>query len=93
MDLLQNVKTRVKMSSKIFILFILIQFHCYAEEKINYQYKQYEKIDLGSLEVKGGIVAPGDLTVKERSRIRFKRSIYERKNFNKEITKDLKYIR
>ena len=57
------------------------------------KYKKYEEIDLGNLEVKGQIIAPGDLSVSDRSRKKFSRNLFERYNFNPEIKKDIENLR
>lgn len=61
--------------------------------KVIYKYRQYEKFDLGSMEIKGSIVAPGDLSVKERSRRTFSRDLYDRDNFNMEVIEDIRNLR
>jgi hypothetical protein len=61
--------------------------------KMIYKYRKYEKFDLGSMEIKGSIVAPGDLSVKERSRRTFSRDLYDRDNFNKEVIEDIRNLR
>ncbi len=61
--------------------------------KVIYKYRQYEKFDLGSMEIKGSIVAPGDLSVKERSRRTFSRDLYDRDNFNTEVIEDIRNLR
>ncbi|RPJ77601.1 MAG: hypothetical protein EHM20_05860 [Alphaproteobacteria bacterium] len=65
------------------------------EEKKNtvYKYKEYEVIDLGSMEVKGQIIAPGDLTVNERERKVFKRSLLEKNNFDFENRREIENLR
>ena len=65
------------------------------EEKKNviYKYKEYEVIDLGSLEIKGQIMAPGDLTVNERERQSFKRSLLEKNNFDFENRREIENLR
>lgn len=65
------------------------------EEKKNvvYKYKEYEVIDLGSLEIKGQIMAPGDLTVNERERQVFKRSLLEKANFDFENKREIENLR
>lgn len=65
------------------------------EEKKNviYKYKEYEVIDLGSLEIKGQIMAPGDLTVNERERTVFKRSLLEKENFDFENKREIENLR
>lgn len=57
------------------------------------KYKQYESFDLGNLEIKGKIIAPGDLSVKERQRKRFSRPLFERDDFDPEVRKDIQNLR
>jgi hypothetical protein len=65
------------------------------EDKKNviYKYKEYEVIDLGSLEIKGQIMAPGDLTVNERERQTFQRSLLEKNNFDFENRREIENLR
>ena len=63
------------------------------EEKTIYQYKKYEKFDLGNLEVKGQLIAPGDISVRERERRRFELDLYSRKDFDAFIKKDVESLR
>ena len=58
-----------------------------------YKYKEYEVIDLGSMEIKGQIIAPGDLTVNERERKVFKRSLLEKTNFDFENKREIENLR
>lgn len=83
---------------KLFLILTLTlstSFNAIAEEKRNtvYKYKEYEVIDLGSMEVKGQIVAPGDLTVNERERKVFKRSLLEKNNFDFENRREIENLR
>lgn len=64
-----------------------------TEQKVIYQYKKYEKFDLGNLEVKGQLIAPGDISVRERERKRFELDLYTRKNFDKFQRKDIDSLR
>ncbi len=57
------------------------------------KYKQYETFDLGNLEIKGKIIAPGDLSVKERQRKRFSRPLFERDDFDPEVRRDIQNLR
>ena len=65
---------------KIFLLliffcnFFISSVICKEKTKYIYRYKKEQFIDLGSLGVKGKNIAPGDLSVKERKRTRFKES-------------------
>lgn len=62
-------------------------------EKVIVKYKQYETFDLGDLEIKGEVIAPGDLSVKERERKIFGRTLFDRDDFNPEIREDIKNLR
>ncbi len=64
-----------------------------TEAKVIYQYKKYEKFDLGNLEVKGQLIAPGDISVRERERKRFELDLYSRKNFDPFQKKDIDSLR
>jgi hypothetical protein len=75
-------------------LLILLAAGAFAEEqKVIYQYKKYEKFDLGNLEVQGQLIAPGDISVRERERRRFEMELYSRKNFDSFIQKDIDSLR
>lgn len=56
-----------------------------VKEEVVYKYKEREKIDLGDLEIKGNIIAPGDITILERDRKRFSRPLYNKSEFDTEI--------
>lgn len=80
----------------LLILTLLISSLAMAEEKKSntvYKYKEYEVIDLGSMEVKGQIVAPGDLTVNDRERKVFKRELLEKNNFDFENRREIENLR
>lgn len=64
-----------------------------TEQKVIYQYKKYEKFDLGNLEVKGQLIAPGDISVRERERKRFELDLFTRKNFDGFQKKDIESLR
>ena len=77
-----------------FILGLYLIVDAYGEEqKVIYQYKKYEKFDLGNLEVKGQLIAPGDISVRERERRRFELELYTRKDFDAFIRKDVESLR
>lgn len=63
------------------------------DQKVIYQYKKYEKFDLGNLEVKGQLIAPGDISVRERERRRFELDLFARDNFDPFLSKDLESLR
>jgi hypothetical protein len=62
-------------------------------KKVIYEYKKYEKFDLGNLEVKGQLIAPGDISVRDRDRKRFELDLFTRKNFDTFIKKDAESLR
>jgi hypothetical protein len=78
---------------KIILALLMISTSAFAKEKVVYKYKEYEKFDLGDMEIKGSIVAPGDLSVKERRRKIFHRKLYNKENFDKLIIQEIKYMR
>lgn len=78
----------------IFILGVGIFSQAFAQEqKVIYEYKKYERFDLGNLEVKGQLIAPGDISVRERERKRFEVDLYSRKDFDPFVRKDLESLR
>ena len=84
---------------KSFILIVVMAFtaQAIAQEKqgknVVIKYKKYESFDLGNLEIEGKIIAPGDLSVKERSRRTFNRPIFERDDFDPEVRADIQNLR
>lgn len=77
-----------------FMLGLYMMSEAYGEDqKVIYQYKKYEKFDLGNLEVKGQLIAPGDISVRERERRRFELDLYSRKDFDSFIKKDVESLR
>lgn len=74
------------------LFFIIASTNLIAEKKVIIKYKQYERFDLGSMEVKGNIIAPGDISVQERKRKVFEEELINRTNFDEEIITDMKFI-
>jgi hypothetical protein len=81
------------------ILTLILSFYFIGDvwaqenEKVIYQYRKYERFDLGNLEVKGSLIAPGDISVRERERRRFEVDLYSRKDFDPFIKKDIDSLR
>lgn len=79
------------------IYLILILFYCVSalaqEKKIKYEYKKYEKFDLGTMDIAGDNGSPGDLSISPRFRKNFRNRIPERINFNKEMLKALDTVK
>lgn len=82
----------MKLFITVFLLFLVINTH--AEDKnVIIKYKQYESFDLGNLEIKGSLIAPGDISVKERTRKVFERDLFVREEFSDLIREDIKSLR
>ena len=82
------------MKNKWLALLMLLSSVAFAQEqKTIYEYKKYEKFDLGDLEVKGQLIAPGDLSVRERDRRRFELDLYNRTDFDPNIKHDIQTLR
>ncbi|MDD0853414.1 hypothetical protein HBN50_09910 [Halobacteriovorax sp. GB3] len=64
-----------------------------AKDNVIIKYKKYDEIDLGNLEIKGKLLAPGDLSVQERDRVKFSRKLYLRDDYLKEQIKEVYYLR
>ncbi len=62
-------------------------------EQVIYKYKKYERFDLGNLEVKGEILAPGDISVLERERKVFELKLLDRKEFDEEMIQNIIFLR
>ena len=77
----------------ILLSFTLLSNAFCEDQKIIYQYKKYEKFDLGNLEVKGQLIAPGDISVRERERRRFELDLFNRQDFDSFIKKDVESLR
>ena len=72
---------------------LMLISEAWGEEKVIYQYKKYEKFDLGNMEVKGQLIAPGDISVRERERKRFEMDLYTRQDFDPFVEKDIDTLR
>jgi hypothetical protein len=85
----------MKKTITLVILFSIFSTIIFAEEKKTtvYKYKDYESIDLGSFDIKGELIAPGDLTVSDRERKVFKRSLLEKQNFDFENKREIENLR
>ena len=71
----------------LLITLLFISPVAFAKKKVIYKYKEYEKFDLGDLEI------TGDLSVKERRRKTFERNLLQRKSFDREMIQDIKFLR
>ncbi|MCK5884085.1 MAG: hypothetical protein KAG61_10365 [Bacteriovoracaceae bacterium] len=64
-----------------------------TKKGILYKYKIYERFDLGNLEIKGEIIAPGDLSILERKRKVFNLELLNRKEFDGKTIQDIIFLR
>ncbi len=62
-------------------------------DDVIYKFRKYEKFDLGNLKIQGSIMAPGDISVKERERKEFNRALLERTSFDPEVRDDISNLR
>lgn len=77
----------------LFIMQLSLIPSAFGDEKVIYEYKKYEKFDLGNLEVQGELIAPGDISVRERDRKKFNLDFFERKDFNSFVKQDVEAFR
>lgn len=63
------------------------------DPNVNYEYKKYESIDLGDLEIKGNLVSPTDISVRSRRRKSFSRRLYNRTEFDEVKKEDVTSLR
>jgi len=77
----------------IFSTHLLTQTQAEEKKSVIYKYKDYESIDLGSFDIKGEVIAPGDLTVNERERKVFQRALLEKQNFDFENKREIENLR
>ncbi len=79
---------------KIFVLISIISMSTFAQKaNVKYEYKKHESFDFSSIDVEGSLASPGDLSINSRLRKKFRNLIPERKNFNKELKRNLDIIR
>jgi len=79
---------------KFLITLLMFTTFAYAQKSnVKYEYKKYEKFDFSSINVEGNLSSPGDLSINSRLRKKFRNPIPERKNFNKELKRNLDIIR
>ena len=60
-----------------------------GKQMIKKKYKKYQKVDLGDLNLEGGVVSPTDITIRETKRTRIKTDLFERTHFNDVIQDEL----
>ncbi len=77
----------------LFLLTVLTQVFAETDPNIKVEYKKYQAIDLGDLQIKGKIIAPGDISIQERSRRTFTRRPFERPDFDPECREDILNLR
>ena len=79
--------------SLAFVLLFSFNLQAQKKEKIVYKYKKYQKFDFEDLDIEGGGDNPGDLSINNRLRKKFKNKLPYRKTFIKEIRKGVERVR
>jgi hypothetical protein len=75
---------------KFIVLFIvLMSVTSFAQKKVVYKYKKYEKFNFDDLSLQGEKGSPGDLSVNQRLQRKFKNRLYERRDFDREIRQSI----
>jgi hypothetical protein len=69
----------------VFIIFGSANVFGGTKTVIEYEYKNYTKIDLSELSIKGKIVTPTDLTVNNTDFAIIREELWERTNFHHDI--------
>ncbi len=80
----------MKLLVSIFVMFLC--FSAFAQSKKSYQYKKYERFDFDALDVEGARSTPGDLSIGQRLKRKYKNKLPERKNFNGEMKRAIDTI-
>lgn len=73
--------------------FALSQDEPPSDPSVNYEYQKYQKFDLGNLAIKGNILTPGDVSVRDRLPSSIVNDVFNRKDFNDNMNKDIQDIK
>lgn len=76
----------------IVIFMMLFSLSLFAQKKKRYEYKKYERFDFDALDVTGSRSTPGDLSIGQRLKRKYKNKLPERKNFNGEMKRAIDTI-
>lgn len=74
------------------LIFVFSANLAFAKKKVNYKYKKYERFDFDALDVEGARSTPGDLSIGQRLKRKYKNKLPERKNFNGEMKRAIDTI-
>jgi hypothetical protein len=77
----------------LFLVCVFFSVTAFAQKKVNYEYKKFEKFDFSEISVEGVAGSPGDISVSPRLRKEFQNKLPDRANFNREMKKSLDGIR
>ena len=88
-----NLAKKRGINSYSLAMIVLLFCFSLSAEQVVYKYKKYERFDLGNLEVKGEILAPGDISVLERERKVFELKLLDRKEFDEEMIQNIIFLR
>ena len=62
-------------------------------KKVIVEYEKYQSFDLGSLQIEGRVLAPGDLTINNDANPGAEYPLYDRKHYRKKMIKDINSMR
>ena len=65
----------------------------HPRRKVIIEYKKYQAIDLGDLQIEGEVVAPGDITIERQDSQHLDYELFEQNHFRRESTRDIQDIR
>lgn len=85
--------TALNLKSLLVLALLALSGQIFGEDNVIIKYKTYERVDLGNLEIKGEIIAPGDLSVMERGRKVFDTELLDKRDLRDYIDRDHKLLR
>lgn len=81
------------MKSILFFGFLILVNGIFANDRIVYKYKKYQKFDFEEIKIDGETDSPGDLSISPRFIKSFKNKLPYRKNFSAEMRKGIERIK
>jgi hypothetical protein len=73
------------------LFFIFLTQLGMSSEIIKYEFNKHQKVDLSDLNVDGKIMAPRDISIKDRENVLVDTEFFKRKTFSEYINKRMKF--